>query len=101
MDINFEYDGVTASDRLEIMMAEKLDKLSNKYEFMIRADVFFTTENTSDPETGMICKIKASMPGPLLFAESSHKNFETAIAESVSDLERQLRKKKTKMQSHH
>ena len=92
MDINFEYDGVSASDRLEIMAAKKLDKLGNKYEFVIRADVFFKTENTSSPNTGLICNIKASIPGPVLFAESSNASFEASISESVADIERQLKK---------
>jgi len=99
MDINFKYDEVKASDRLEIMAAKKLDKLQDKYDFIIRADVLFKKENTSSPNTGMICKIRLSAPGPQLFAEASHGNFEASIAESVSDLERQLRKRKEKIKS--
>ena len=100
MDINFEYDNVNASDRLEKLATEKLDKLTEKYDFVIRADVFFKTENTSSPETGMICNIRLSAPGPRLFAEASHDTFEASIKESVSDLERQLRKRKEKLKSH-
>lgn len=99
MDLNFEYDQVKASDRLEIMSAEKLDKLRDKYDFIIRADVFFKKENTSSPNKGMICKMRLSLPGPYLFAESSHGNFETSIAETIGDLERQLRKRKEKMRN--
>jgi putative sigma-54 modulation protein len=99
MDINFQYDEVKASDRLEIMAAKKLDKLQDKYDFIIRADVLFKKENTSSPKTGMICKIRLSAPGPQLFAEASHGSFEASIAETVSDLERQLRKRKEKMKS--
>ncbi len=99
MDINFEYDAVKASDRLEIMAAQKLDKLLEKYDFIIRADVFFKKENTSSPDTGMICKMRLSVPGPRLFAEASHGSFEASIAEAVDDLHRQLRKRKEKMQS--
>jgi putative sigma-54 modulation protein len=100
MDINFEYDDVTASKRLESLATEKLEKLAKKYEMIIRADVFFKQENTSSDETGMICNIRVSVPGPRIFAEASHDNFEEAIAESVRDLDRQLAKKKGKMQSH-
>ena len=97
MDINFEYDNVAASERLEEMVAEKIGKLVDKYDFIVRADVFFKTENTSDPEKGKICNIRLSVPGPWLFAEASHKSYEASIAESISDLERQLRKRKEKM----
>ncbi len=100
MNINFEYDGVKASNRLEIMAAERIDKLFDKYDFIIRADVFFKTENTSDPETGMICNIRLSIPGPRLFADSSTSSFEASIAKSTEDLDRQLQKRKAKMKAH-
>lgn len=100
MNINFEYDNVNASERLESLATEKINKLVNRYDFLVRADVFFKTENTSSPETGMICNIRLSAPGPRLFAEASHDTFEAAIKESISDLERQLRKRKEKFKSH-
>lgn len=97
MNINFEYDHVKASDRLEIMVGKKLEKLEDKYDFIIRADVFFKTENTSEQDTGKICGIRLSIPGPRLFAETSSASYEAAIAASIEDLERQLRKRKAKM----
>lgn len=100
MNINFEYDQVSANERLEGMVEEKLNKLLDKYDFIIRADVFFKKENTSSPETGLICNIRLSIPGPRLFAEASHDSFEASIAESINDLERQLKKRKAKMKSH-
>ncbi|WP_047245232.1 ribosome hibernation-promoting factor, HPF/YfiA family [Maribacter thermophilus] len=100
MNINFEYDDVKASNRLEIMAAKKLEKLLDKFDFIVRADVFFKKENTSSPDTGMICNIRLSAPGPRLFAEASNSSFEASISESVDDLHRQLQKRKAKMQSH-
>ena len=97
MNINFEYNAVKASTRLEIMVGQKLEKLLDKYDFIIRADVFFKKENTSSPDTGMVCNIRLSIPGPRLFSEASHGTFEAAIAEAINDLERQLRKRKEKM----
>ncbi len=100
MNINFEYDDVKASNRLEIMAAQKLEKLLDKFDFVVRADVFFKTENTSSPETGMICSIRLSAPGPRLFAESSTASFEASIAGTIGDLDRQLQRRKAKMKSH-
>ena len=100
MDINFEYDNVKASDRLEIQAAKRLQKLTDKYDFVVRADVFFSSENTSDPETGKICKMRLSIPGPRLFAEASKREFEISIAEVADELERQLRRRKEKMKGH-
>jgi len=96
MDIIYEYHDVAASERLEAIAKEKLDKLGKKYSMVIRADVFFKDENTSSDETGKICNIRLSLPGPRLFAEASHDNFESSISESINDLERQLRKRKEK-----
>ncbi|MBA6314468.1 ribosome hibernation-promoting factor, HPF/YfiA family [Cellulophaga baltica] len=100
MQIIYEYHDVASSDRLEAIVKEKLDKLKDKYDMLIRADVFFKEENTSSDETGKICNIRLSLPGPRLFAESSHDNFQSSISETINELERQLRKKKEKMQQH-
>lgn len=100
MNINFEYDKAKASERLEQFTSKKLEKLLDKYDFIVRADVFISKENTSDPNTGKVCKIRLSVPGPLLFAEASHGEFEKSIAEAADDLERQLRKRKEKMSPH-
>ena len=93
MKIIFEYDNVSASKDLEKIASEKLMKLSDKYEKIIRADVFFKVENTTSDETGKICNIRLSLPGPRLFSEASNDNFASSISESINELERQLKKK--------
>ncbi len=100
MNINFEYHNVKASDRLETIVTKKLDKLFDKFDFLIRADVFFKKENTSEPDTGMVCNIRLSVPGPRMYSEASNASFEASIAESVSELERQLEKRKAKMKTY-
>ncbi|WP_299780251.1 ribosome-associated translation inhibitor RaiA [uncultured Formosa sp.] len=100
MQIIFEYHDVTSSDALEQITTEKLEKLGLKYDMVIRADVFFKTENTTSDETGKICNIRLSLPGPRLFAEASHDNFTDSVSESINDLERQLRKRKEKMKTY-
>lgn len=100
MEIIFEYDGVTASESLEIFAREKLNKLADKYQMIIRADVFFKTENTTSTDTGMISNIRLSLPGPRLFAESSNDSFRESLVESIGELERQLRKRKEMMKIH-
>lgn len=97
MDIIFEYHDVMQSDTIENLATEKLEKIASKYEMVIRADVFFKTENTSSDQTGKICSIRLSLPGPQVFAESSKENFMAAISETTNDIERQLRKRKEKM----
>jgi len=100
MTTNFEYHDVTASERLETFTKKKLEPVFNRFEFVTRADIFFKTENTSSDETGMKCGIRLSAPGPRLFAESSHENFEHSVAETVDELLRQLQKRKEKMKTY-
>lgn len=96
MQIIFEYHNVSASDRLETIAREKLENLQTKFDFVHRADVFFKIENRSDDEE-KICDIRLSMPGPRLYASTNAKTFEAAMAETIRDLEDQLRKQKEKM----
>ena len=100
MNINFEYKDVAASKRLEAMASEKLNKLEDKYDFMVGSDVYFKTEKTSSPEKGMICEIRVNVPGTTIFASSNTGAFESAIAKTVGDVKTQLQKRKDKMPAH-
>ena len=97
MDIIFEYHNVEGSKRLEEFATEKLHKLKEKFDMIMRADVFFKTENTSSVKTGMICNIRVSVPGPRIFSESSNDDFITSISESIKEIDKQLTTKKGKM----
>ncbi|REG86180.1 HPF/RaiA family ribosome-associated protein [Winogradskyella sediminis] len=99
-NIIFEYHDVSASEALETFTREKLDPIFTKFDFVIRADVFFKVENTSSDNTGKVCGIRLSAPGPRLFAESSSYNFQDAVTETVSDLTSQLKKRKEMMKTY-
>ena len=100
MQIIYEYHDINTSKHLENFVAKKLNNLDNKYDFVIRADVFFKKENTSSDKTGLICNIRLSMPGPRIFAEATNNTFESSISEAINDLDRQLRKRKEKMKNY-
>ncbi|WP_397362734.1 ribosome hibernation-promoting factor, HPF/YfiA family [Olleya sp. R77988] len=100
MDINFEYDKVKASDDLEEFTKDKIQKLFNKYEFIVRADVFFKLENTHNDKSGKIAGIRLSAPGPRLYAEESKDTLHKSVSEVTQQLERQLSKRKGKMKTH-
>lgn len=93
MTINIQYVQMPTSESMSAIVTNKLNKLSNKYDWIIKADVFFKLEN--DPSgSGKICEIQLSAPGPRLFAKSSEDNFEKAAANTIKELENQLRKRK-------
>nr|WP_298998042.1 HPF/RaiA family ribosome-associated protein [uncultured Allomuricauda sp.] len=98
MEFIFEYQNVSASERLENLVREKLLRLQTKFSFVHRADIFFKTENRTD-NNGMVCTIRLSMPGPRLAAETKASTFESAVSETVRDLNRQLAKREETMQS--
>lgn len=99
MDTHFNYVHVAASERLESFTQEKLDKLKERYDFVVSADVYFKTENTSDNTAGKICEIRLNLPGPEIFISANEENFDKAVYKVIADLKRQLRKRKERMQA--
>ncbi|WP_445731974.1 ribosome hibernation-promoting factor, HPF/YfiA family [Mariniflexile sp.] len=99
MTVNFQYVDVDVSETLSAFTEEKLGKLFDKYEFLISATVYFKQEEHHH-ETGKICNIELSLPGPRIFATSNERNFEVAVRETISDLERQLKKRKEVYKTH-
>ena len=82
---------------LHDLTIDKLDLLAEKYDWIIRGDVFFKEEKDTTRGRGKICEIRLSVPGPRIFAESDKESFEAALAQTLSEIERQLKKHKAKM----
>ncbi|TLP77284.1 HPF/RaiA family ribosome-associated protein [Maribacter sp. ACAM166] len=99
MIVHIQYIQMPTSESLSAIVSQNLEKVANKYQFVIRADVTFKLGNAHDG-TDKICEIELSAPGPRLFAKSNTDNFEKSAAETVKDLERQLRKRKEKFENH-
>lgn len=99
MTVNFEYVGVDVSDSLNAFSEEKLDKLFNRYEFLISATVRFKNDSNSH-DKGDICDMELSLPGPRIFATSNEAQYEVAVRETIKDLERQLKKRKEVYKTH-
>ncbi|SKB32231.1 putative sigma-54 modulation protein [Salegentibacter holothuriorum] len=99
MEAIYQFVKLEKSESLQEFAQKKLDKLEVKYDFIVRAEVYFKKQEGQDPN-GYICNIKLSVPGPQLFAESNENSYEAATAETVKDLDRQLAKKKSQMKTH-
>ena len=99
MTVNIQYVGVDVSETLSAFTEEKLSKLFNRYEFLITASVHFK-QDEKDHNDGKICKIELSLPGPRIFATSNERNFEVSVRQTISDLDRQLKKRKQVYKTH-
>ncbi|MBA6154708.1 ribosome hibernation-promoting factor, HPF/YfiA family [Gelidibacter maritimus] len=99
MTINIQFVNLDFSDSLAEHTTKRLNKMAEKYDWLINADVFFKEEGTN-PEKGKICNIKLSLPGPQIFATSDEKNFEMSVKETINDLEIQLKKRKQAFMTH-
>lgn len=99
MTINIQYIQMPTSEAMDQLMTTKLNKLGRKFDFIIRADVFFKLEN--DPSgNGRTCEIRLSVPGPRIFAKSNQNDFEKAAATTIKELEIQLAKRKDVFKKH-
>ncbi len=84
---------------VEELVKQKVDDLGQKYDWLIGADVFFKEEKDTDGK-GKICEIRLSLPGPRIFASSDEDSFENSVAETIRDLEVQLKKRKAQMSTY-
>jgi len=99
MTVNIQYVGVDLSETLSAFTEEKLQKLFNRYDFLISANVYFK-QDENQHDLGKICNIELSLPGPRIFATSNEHNFEVSVRETIKDLERQLKKRKQVYKTH-
>lgn len=99
MNINIRYVNVDISETLNTFTEEKLNKLFNRYEFLIGATVRFKQDEHNHTK-GKICDIELSLPGPRIFATSDESKYEVAVRETIKDLDRQLKKRKEVFNTH-
>lgn len=99
MTISIQYVKMPESETMSAYVQSKLEKIAKKYDWLIHADVSFKLDK--DPAgIDKVCEMELSAPGPRIFARSKEKNYEMAVKETISDLEKQLKKRKSTM-SHH
>ncbi|CAL66574.1 HPF/RaiA family ribosome-associated protein [Christiangramia forsetii] len=99
METIFEFVNIDKSENLEAFTQKKLNKLETKYDWIVRANIFFKRDENKKPN-GYITEVRLSAPGPEIFAQSDENSFEASIAETTRDLDRQCEKRKAKMSTH-
>jgi len=96
MEINIQFVKIPTSEHMEAFVLKELKKLEKKYNWIIKADVFFKLEK--DPKgKGKSCDIQLSLSGPRIFASSNKESFEAATDETIRDLTKQLKKRKSEI----
>lgn len=96
MEINIQFVKMPTSEHMEAFAIKKLNKLAKKYDWIIKAEVFYKLDKIPKGK-GKICEIQLSLPGPRIYASSNEESFEAATDETIRDLERQLKKRKGEM----
>jgi len=99
MTISIQYVKMQSSETMNEYTIAKLQKLSVKYDWVLKANVHFKTAQDHNGRN-KVCEIELSAPGPRIFASSTENNFELAVKETISDLEKQLKKRKA-IRIHH
>lgn len=93
MRTDIQFVNMPTSDSMVEYTNEKLQSLYNKYEDIISVAVHFKRE-MNEKVNGRICEMEVSVSGPRIFASSNEKNYELAVKNTISDLEKQLKKRK-------
>ena len=96
MNIKIKTLGFTAKQKLTDFVNEKVKKFSYLYDKIISSEVSFSLDK-SDTKENKVCDIRLVIPGNDLLSSAQCKTFEEATAQAVEALERQIEKKKTKL----
>ena len=96
MNIKIKTLGFTAKQKLTDFVNEKVKKFSYLYDKIISSEVCFSIDK-SDTKENKLCDLRLVIPGNDLMASAQCKTFEEATAQAVEALERQIEKRKTKL----
>lgn len=96
MKISIQSPGFTPGQNLINFVHEKMKKLSCLYREIISSEVCLRLDSSSTKEN-KICSIRLLIPGNDLLVSTQYKKFEESIARAVDALNKQIKKRKTKM----
>jgi len=99
MQVIIQSSGFKISDSLTAFINEKVGKLANYSQKIIRADVTLTIGAEGELQNNY-CEIRLEVPGNDLFAKNHSSGFEQAITATVYDLKHMIEKSKDKVVGH-
>ena len=95
MKVNINSVHFKTDKKLDSLITEKVEKLSDLYDGIIGSEVTLRVNNNEDHEN-KIAEIRLLVPGNDLFAKKQCKSFEEATDIAVDALRKQLAKHKEK-----
>jgi ribosomal subunit interface protein len=94
VDVTHEFVNMAVSPTTEALVNQKLEKFMKRYPWIVRAKAFYKLDK--DPgDKNFVCEIELSVPGKNIFSKARAEDLPKAIAETMEELRRQLRKRKT------
>jgi len=96
VDILIQSPHTRISNRVERIVFEKFERLEKIFDRIVRCEVVLRKEK-SDSDDGYRVEARLMIPGNDLFAKEQGPKFEIAAEDACLDLERQLKKRKTKL----
>jgi ribosomal subunit interface protein len=93
IDVTHEFVNMDVSEATEALVNQKLEKLMKRYSWIVRAKAFYKLDKDPD-DKNFVCEIELSVPGKNMFAKARAVDLAKAIAETIEELRRQLRKRK-------
>ncbi len=92
MDIIIQSLGFTAGEKLESYVREKLEKVENMDDGIVRARV--TLKKGQEVADNHHCDIRLEVPGNDHFVQRRADSFEAAVVDAVDNLQKQIRRNK-------
>lgn len=99
MTTHIQFIGMDVSEALSKRIVTKMEKLNQKYPWLISAEVFIKEGNDSKGPND-ICEVKLSAPGPYLFTKAKEDNFEKAASRAIKEAEVLCEKRKQQFVRH-
>lgn len=97
MNVTIEAIHFNASSQLEEFIQEKVAKLAQVADDIIKAEVFLSLERSQSVNyDSKVAKVKVEVPGDTIFAEKKSKTFEESTDTAIEALRVQLLKRKEK-----
>ena len=99
MKVNTQSVNFNADQKLIDFIQQRMNKLDQYYDKIIKSDVFLKVENTSEKQN-KIFEAKISVPGDSFIVKKVCKTFEEGADSAVNSLGRQLKKRKDKFRTY-